>query len=390
MSMTKPTTLWMGALSFWLSCGPIVSSASFPVRPDSVRAADLLGPFDGKVIDGGTDRPVAGALVAVSWAFEHGIGTEGPFGSEETVTQTGADGRYSIPRLSRLPSGPSTRVRRATLIVYRRGYVGWRSDRRFPGGQPRRDFSQLGNVARIDAWQPTMGHASHLLFLGGGAQIRQAAFWESQQAALELDGEAATGRASGGAGLGGALGRHNLDIASLLSDDEIRGSTGYVGAFEDRKLADLPTTEFYDSRHFKAEGKAESFDVGLRVWRLGPAAAEVQYQKLQQELPKVRVTDELGDNSFRANDGQIQGLVFFVRERGAVVSLTCGSGQCVEPDQILRLGKLVESRLADLPIVVPAVVPAAGGGGDESPGRSTDDHSPPVPEATPETPKEQP
>jgi hypothetical protein len=37
-----------------------------------------------------------------------------------------------------------------------------------------------------------------------------------------------------------------------------------------------------------------------------------------------------------------------------VVSLTCGASQCVEPDQILKLGKLVESRLADLPPVPPA------------------------------------
>lgn len=347
-----------------------------------MRAADLLGPFDGKVIDSGTERPVAGALVAVSWAFERGIGSEGPFGAEEVVTQTGVDGRYVVPRLPRLPSGMSTRVRRATLIVYRRGYVGWRSDRRFPGRQPRRDFSQRGNVVRLEAWQPTFAHSRHLLYLGGGAQIRQAAFWEAQQAALELDGESGSagsaGRAPGAGPLRAGLGRHDLDIASLLTDDEIRGSTGFVGAFEDRKLADLPTTEFYDSRHFKAEGKAESYDVGLRVWRLGPAAAEVQYQKLQQELPKAHVTDELGDSSFRANDAQIQGLVFFVRERGIVVSLTCGSSQCVEPDQILRLGKLVESRLADLPIV-----PPGQGGAEEPPGAPADDRPVPVPELEP-------
>ena len=144
-----------------------------------------------------------------------------------------------------------------------------------------------------------------------------------------------------------------LDISGLLTDDEIRGVTGYVGRFDDGKLTDLPTTEFYDSRHFKAEGQPESYDVGVRVWRLGAAAAEVQYQKLQRELPQASTTDEIGDASFRARAGQIQGLVFLVRERGVVVSLTCGGGQCADPGQIVTLGKLVESRLPDLPVAAP-------------------------------------
>ena len=94
-----------------------------------------------------------------------------------------------------------------------------------------------------------------------------------------------------------------LDITKLLNDDEIRGVTGYVGKFDDGKLTDLPTTEFYDSRHFKAAGKPEAYDVGVRVWRLGAAAAEVQYGKLMATLPEARTTDEVGDSSFRARAG---------------------------------------------------------------------------------------
>ena len=124
--------------------------------------------------------------------------------------------------------------------------------------------------------------------------------------------------------------------------------TGYVGKFDDGKLSDLPTTEFYDSRHFKASGKPESFDVGLRVWRLGGAAAEVQYGKLLAELPGAKAIDEIGDASLRARAGTVSGLAFLVRDRGTVVSLTCGSSQCTEPVMLLRLAKLVESRLPDL------------------------------------------
>jgi hypothetical protein len=336
----------------------MVERAPFPARPDSVRPADLLGPYDGKVVDADSERPVAGALVAASWAFERGVGVTAPMGAEEIVTQTGVDGRYAVPRLPRLPTGLSTRVRRFTLIIYHRGYVAWRSDRRFPSRQARRDFSQQGNLVRLERWQPSYAHGQHLLFLGGGSKVREAAAWEAQQAGLDLEGESADRAVV--AGPSGHLPAAMLDIAPLLSDDEIRGVTGYVGAFEDEKLADLPTTEFYDSRHFKAKDRTENYDVGLRVWHLGSAAAEVQYQKLQRDLPQASSTDEIGDASFRARAGQIEGLVFLVRERGIVVSLTCGANQCTDPAQVVTIGKLVESRLADLPAsaaAVPAPVP---------------------------------
>ncbi|HEY4393766.1 MAG TPA: hypothetical protein VGP64_06870 [Polyangia bacterium] len=337
-----------------VACGPLVERPSFPARPDSVRPGELLGPYDGKVIDGDTERPVAGAVVAASWAFERGLGVPGPASSEEVVTQTGADGRYAIPALNRFPTGLSARVRRFTLIVYQRGFVAWRSDRRFPGPEVRRDFSQRGNVVRLERWQPAFTHAQHLIFMGGGGKIQEASAWEAQQASLDLEGEV-----SGTAGGESTTTRlvALLDIEGLLSDDEIRGATGYVGGFDKGKLADLPTTEFYDSRHFKAQNRPESFDVGLRVWRLGSAGADAQYQKLIHDLPKADVTDEIGDASFRAKAGEIGGLVFLVRDRGVVVSLTCGSGQCTDPAQLLTLGKLVESRLSDLPAAAP--VPAA-------------------------------
>ena len=251
----------------------MIEAAPFPVRPDSVRPADLLGPYDGIVLDADTDRPIAGATVAAAWAFERGIGFHAPAGAHEFVTETGADGRYIVPKLDDLPGGASMRVRRFTLIVYHRGHVAWRSDRLFPGREARRDFSQRGSRVRLERWQPTLRHAEHVVFLGGGARVRTVAAWELQAAALELEGRqvsAARGRVRGEPSVPAvATTAVPLDIAKLLSDDEIRGVTGYVGKFEDGKLTDLPTTEFYDSRHFKAAGKAESYDVGLRVWRLG-------------------------------------------------------------------------------------------------------------------------
>ncbi|HTA17760.1 MAG TPA: hypothetical protein VK989_00625 [Polyangia bacterium] len=353
-----------GALA--AACGPMVDNARFPVRPDSVRPADLLGPYDGIVLDADTDRPISGAVVAASWAFERGIGLQAPLASREIVVESGVDGRYAIPRLTDLPDanvpgGMSTRLRRFTLVVYKRGHVAWRSDRRFDDGGRRRDFSQLGNRARLEKWQQSYRHADHLVFLGGGDKIRAAAAWELQPAALELDGEKSSAIAEAEAA--STVGTKTpLDIEHLLSDDEIRGVTGFVGKFEDGKLTDLPTTEFYDSRHFKAVGKPEGYDVGLRVWRLGAAAADAQYRKLLDELPGAHTTDEVGDASLRARSGEINGLAFLVRERGVVASLTCGAAQCPEAAQLLKLAKLVESRLPDLPPEpAPAVPPAPEG-----------------------------
>lgn len=380
----------LALLPAWaVACGPLVENAPFPARPDSVRPADLLGPYDGIVVDADSERPVAGALVAASWAFERGIGLQAPLGAHEVVTETGADGRYQIARLPNLPSGMSTRIRRFSLIVYHRGHVAWRNDRRFPGREARKDFSQRGNKVRLDKWQPTLSHSEHLVFLGGGARVKTVASWELQNAALEMEGERSVMSAAGGAAA--AVAAPPLDISALLTQDEIRGVTGYVGKFDDNKLTDLPTTEFYDSHHFKAQGKPESFDVGLRVWRLGTAAAEVQYQRLLAELPGAAGKDEVGDVSLRAKSGAIHGLTFLVRSRGIVVSLTCGASQCSESGQILKLAKLVESRLPELPAEpakkIPGVPARAGEGeGGEGVGEKTAPEGkgpPPRPEKKP-------
>jgi hypothetical protein len=226
--------------------------------------------------------------------------------------------------------------------------VGWRSDRLFPGGESRRDFAQRGVHIRLEKWQNAYLHHRHLVFLGGGEAVRSAATWEVQPASLELEGAVPAGGAKPGRPEGPAPGPRPLDVAALLSEDEVRGVTGYPGGFEVARLTDLPSTEFYDSRHFKATGKPESYDVALRVWFLGGAGAEAQYRKLLAELPGAAAADEIGDASLRAREGDLLGVAFLERERGIVVSLSCGASQCTEASMLTRLGKLVESHLGEL------------------------------------------
>ena len=342
------------------SCGPLVENAPFSVRPDTLQPGDLLGPFDGIIVDAETERPIGSATVSGSWAFERGIGLHGPAGMREFSLETSADGRYQIPRPDDLATGGSMRLRRFTLIVYRRGYVAYRSDFKFGSDEVRHDFSQHANKIRLEKWLPTMEHRRHLAFLGGGQAIAKAAGWEAQPASLEYEGVSATHAAEPTGESAPSASVQTLDVSPLLSVEEVRGVTGFAGEFEVGRLADRVRSDVFDSRHFKAKGRPEAFDVGVRVWAVGPAAAEEQFKKLIGELPAAVATEEIGDRSLRARGGDVLGLAFLLRERGLVIQLSCGTSQCTEPGMVLRLAKLVESHLGELRSATEGKTPTEG------------------------------
>jgi hypothetical protein len=337
------------------ACGPTVGQAPFQARPDTLQPGDLLGPFEGTVVDAETERPIASATVVGTWAFERGIGLVGPAGFREVAVETSADGRYRIARPDDVPTGPSMRLRRFTLIAYRRGYVAYRSDFKFGTGEQRHDFSQRGNKVRLEKWLPALEHRRHLAFLGGGAAIAKAAMWEAQPASLEHQGRVAPHAPEEQKEGVSAAAQTMLDVSPLLSAEEVRGVTGFAGEFAVGRLADRVRSDVYDSRHFRAKDKSEAFDVGLRVWSVGPTAAEAQFEKLLAELPAAVATEEIGERSLRARGGDVLGLAFLLREKGLVVQLSCGASQCTDPGMVLRLAKLVESHLGEL------TAPANGG-----------------------------
>ena len=237
----------------------------------------------------------------------------------------------SIPRLDDLPEGASARdpALHADRLPPRPRRLAQRSPVSRPGARAATSASAAAACAS-SSWQPQAATRRARGLPGRrrpgshrpprGSCRRPRSSWRGRPA--DRGEPAAEGGAPGAPAV--ATTAAPLDVSKLLTDDEIRGVTGYVGKFEDGKLTDLPTTEFYDSRHFKAVGKPESYDVGLRVWRLGTAAAEVQYRKLMSTLPEAKTTDEVGDASFRARSSGIAALVYLVRERGVVVSMTCG------------------------------------------------------------------
>jgi hypothetical protein len=363
------------ALALGLACaaaacatGPELRPAPFRARPDSVEQGTLRGPFSGRVIDGSSKSPVAGALVYATWSFETGSGLPVPAGFKEHVGSTDAAGRYKVPQLAGAPSG--ARVTDFTLVIYKRGFVAYRSDRRFSDLGPRMDFAQEDNQIVLDRWRADLSHARHLRFVGGGTAVSALTAWESADAAAEL----ASGRRPGaigsdlrpGAGDGGPY----LVAAQLLNESDIKARTRYDGSFETGPLGDEPDTASYSSQHFKALARGEKFDIALRMWRLDTGAAQERYEELVEQLPSIDERDEIASRSFRTVEAGIKGVGFLDGPRGIVVLITCGEAQCASADDAVALARVMHDRVKQLaPEAVapdaPGALPFDGTGGGQ-------------------------
>jgi hypothetical protein len=181
-----------------------------------------------------------------------------------------------------------------------------------------------------------LSHVKHVQFAGGGAPIRRAMAGEIVQASLELSGTAPTETAPAGP---------PLDATVLLSSEELKAVTGFQGEFTIDKLGDLPTTTSYDSHHFRATGKPESFDAAIRAWRVAtPEAADARWSQLMKTVPNAEAKNELGDRSLRGSDGKILAAAVEDRAHGLVIELTCGVDQCRDADQTVALLRRIFGR----------------------------------------------
>jgi hypothetical protein len=353
------TPFWAAALFVLLpGCGPVIAEAPFPARPDTVEPGDLAGPFDGRVVDASTGHPLAGALVFASWGLEVGDGLTAPAGAVTANVETDSDGRYHVDKLRSWP-GRRTRVTRFTLLVYKGGYIGYRSDRRFDDLGARRDFAQGGNQVKLDRFGRGVSHVRHVRFLGGGGPLRVALSTEYQQASLELAGKSSVLES-------GQPAAPSLDVSGLLTTDELKAVTGYSGSFAVERLADLPQSPSYDSKHFRAEGKPESYDAAIRVWRLAGPAAAARWSTLLQEIPHATAGKEAGEASLTGFDGKI--LAAAVLDKGLVMELTCGVDLCRDTAQAMALLKRVLGRAQRLP------------GGEAPPAAKKPEETPPAQE----------
>lgn len=319
-----------------------VRTAPFRVRPDAAEAGALAGPFTGRVIDATTKAPIAGALVYATWSLERGTALVEPAGAKEFVGSTDAAGNYRVPALGDIPRG--TRVTEFTLLVYKRGFVAYRSDRRFADLGPRLDFAQHANQVLLERWRTELSHARHLRFVGSGVAVAALTQWELADASAELDGkrqqidDLRPGRGEG----------QYVVAAQLLTEADIKARTKYDGGFETGPLADEPDTTTYSSQHFKAQGRPETWDVALRLWRLEPGKAQERYDELLSQLPNVQEKDAIANRSFTAAEGDIRAVGFLDAPRGIVVLINCGSNQCSTVEDANALAKIVHDRLRTL------------------------------------------
>lgn len=319
-----------------------VRTAPFRVRPDSADAGALAGPFTGRVVDTTTRAPVAGALVYAAWTFERGAGLPEPAGAHEFVGSTDANGGYAVPRLQDVPRG--TRVTEFSLLVYKRGYIAYRSDRRFADLGPRMDFAQRENQVSLERWRTELSHSRHLRFVGSGTAVAALTRWELADASAELDGKRSAGddiRPGRGTGT-------YVVAAQLLNEADIKTRTKYDGQFETGPLSDEPDTATYSSQHFKAVARPETWDVAVRLWRIDPGKAQERYEELLGQLPSTVEQDSIANRSFIAAEQEIRGVGFLDAPRGVVVLVTCGQNQCTTAEDATALATIIYGRIKQL------------------------------------------
>jgi hypothetical protein len=318
-------------------------TAPYRIRPDATEAGSLQGPFTGKVVDSTTHAAVSGALIYAAWTFERGTGLTEPAGAKEFVGSTDAAGNYKVPKLDRLPHG--TRATEFTLLIYKRGFIAYRSDRRFADLGPRMDFAQVDNQVLLERWRNELSHARHLRFVGAGTAVSALTQWEIGDASAELDGR----RLHGGDDLRAGRGDGQYVVAAqLLTETDIKSRTKYDGGFETGPLSDEPDTATYSSQHFKALGRPETWDVALRVWRLEPGKAQERYDELLTQLPGITEKDDVATRSFNATENDIRGIGFLDSPRGIVVLITCGSSQCISQDDASSMAQTIYGRIKTL------------------------------------------
>lgn len=342
----RPAALALAAIVLAACVAPTTPprTATFRARPDAVAPGNLLGPYTGRVLDSSNRAPVTGAVVYATWTLERSNPLPVAAGRREAVVSTDATGRYIIPELSGVPA--DVRVADFTLVIYKRSFVGYRSDRRFADFGPRRDFAQLDNVILLERWRPELSHARHVRYLGGGGVIGAVTEWEADAAVAELDPD----RKIEGPGplVPGVGDGPYLVAAQLLKPEDIKARTRFEGSFETGPLGDEPDTATYSSQHFRALGRNESFDIAIRLWRVGPAAAIDRYDELRSGLPGTEERDEIASRSLRAIENDIFGVGFLDGQRGVVVLITCGKSQCASMEDAVALGQQAHKRIKEL------------------------------------------
>ena len=349
-----------------VGCAPLVRPATFVGARDQITDATLVGPFDGQVVDAATGEPVGDAVVVGVWAYDRGDGFIGPHGSETYSTTTDQAGRYRIPPTRLGVRASALRLVSFHVVVYKRGFLGYRSDARAEGG-PRTDFAVRHNRVELRKWRENDSHAEHLLFLATPKVLRKTTLWEQDLANLDLfrqhggaGGPAVAGSEAGPTGPADALW---LDASAVLTPDEVRTRTHYSEPFVVEDLPDLARTDFYHGVHLQAQGREEPWDIAYRVWRAPPGGMDPVVATIQETMGAVKPTAEITPETWLLSAEGVHAVAFVDREQQIGVLLSCGDQQCVDLETAIILAKGLYRNLDRLKSV-PAAKPAAAKPGE--------------------------
>jgi hypothetical protein len=338
-----------------LCCAPVVRPAPFSGARDGVTDVTLLGPFDGQVIDATTSEPIAGATCVGVWSYAAGDGFVAPHGSEMVEVVTDQAGRYRIPKAQSRIRGPTVRLVDFDLVVYRRGYVGYRSDTTYEG-TARTDFTLRHNRIALRKWQRTDSHAQHLLFLAAPPPIERLVRWERELANVELY------RVLGGSAPMPVpevvapeeeAGLRLLDATAVLTPDQVRLRTNFTGAFEVKDLEDLSRTHFYHGVHLEAVDRPEDWDVSVRVWKDPPGGLDPVSETIRATLPDVPRSAEVTAETWVLDGEDVRAVGFLDREQNVGVLLACRAMQCVDVETAIVLARFIHENLDALAYETP-------------------------------------
>ncbi len=346
---------------------PIVRPAPFQGARNQVTDTSLLGPFDGQIVDKITGEPVQDAVVVGIWSYDQGDGFIGPSGSETISVQTDEVGRYRISHAPLRQRGPSLRLVSFHLVVYKRGYTGYRSDTAFEGGTTE-TFTGRHNRIELSKWRERDSHAEHLLFLAPPREVARVADWENAQANLDLyralgggaalpaesDTTDTDGDTDGQTDTGGEapVDDHEgewLDAAGLIGPEEIAMRTGYDGEFALEDLTDFPRTAFYHGVLVRAVDREETQDFSFRVWHRPPGGLDPVIEIFRENLPVEATPEVTPETWIYVEPGtEFRGVAFVDRTTQTGVLVSCGPQQCTDVDTAIILAKFIHGRLAAL------------------------------------------
>ena len=128
------------------------------------RGSSLRYPsIKGTVVDSTTGKPIEGAVVVAQWTKKHGFGLTYHTLEKMTETQTDKNGVFTI-------SGTNAWfVEPPEMVIYKEGFLPWRNDSVFPGGNKSKDNEWVNNaVYRFDKYHNRFTFTQIESFIHGG------------------------------------------------------------------------------------------------------------------------------------------------------------------------------------------------------------------------------